>query len=269
MLIRREVLACLGLLQGVLGQSDLATPTPRLWDSCDWVAGKGGGCYTANPSRPFQEYLQPDLMAMDKMSGIIGELAFDLHNYPDMRAKWIELGELSEHRVRLIEYVATSHRASAQEIKFAGFLVIERTPELFAPLFRWGGGPMPTPNVFTVSDQKVLVVTKDFGGNVPMVATWAWVWIGDGPMRIEVEKAVKEALTKVAPGHSGYDTGIDWSNLHVGTAAWGPDGYPGKIGVHEGMEAWFELDGNRLLVKRVIWRDLFDQDVPVRHWPIN
>ena len=95
----RTSVSFLGMLIELLGQSDLATPTPNLWDTCDWVEGKGGGCRVGNPSRPFQEYLQPDLMAKDKMSGIRAELAYDLQRHPDTVAKWIEVGELNAYDV--------------------------------------------------------------------------------------------------------------------------------------------------------------------------
>lgn len=60
---------------------------------------------------------------------------------------------------------------------------------------------MPDPRVVAVGRTNVLVIERDFGGNIPMVMTWAWVWTAKGPMRIEVEKAIQEAIAKVAPGH--------------------------------------------------------------------
>lgn len=126
---------------------------------------------------------------------------------------------------------------------------------------------MPDARLHVVGRENVLVIDRDFGGNVPMFMTWAWVWTAQGPMRIEVQKAIQEAIAKVAPGHQGYDTCVDWSDLSTETYSWGPRGYPGKVGVDERVNAWFELKGNRLIVKRVEWRKTFLENPLVRRWP--
>jgi hypothetical protein len=219
-----------------------------------------------DPSRPFQQFLQPELMAAEKRSGIASEMQFDLRDRPKTVVKWDELGKLGGHRVRRIEYFLAPTPEPEDQRKFAGFVVIEQSPGIFAQLFKWSGD-FPPPAFFRTGNTDVLVIERDFGGNVPMVMTWAWVWTAQGPMRVEVEKAVQEAIEKVAPGHAGYSTGINWSDLHTETYSWGPGGYPGKVGVEETVNAWFDLRGNRLTVKRVEWKKSFDENAPVKRWP--
>src|SRR5712691_8703064 len=89
----------------------------------------------------------------------------------------------------------------------------------------------------------VLVIAKDFGGNVPMVTTWAWTWGSSGPIRLDVRAALKQAIHIVAPDYDGYDTGIEWNTLHGLTWVW-KGAYPGKIGVDVGgprQGAWAGL----------------------------
>jgi hypothetical protein len=205
-------------------------------------------------------------MAAEKMSGIANQMSWDLREHPKTVVKWDELGKLGGHRLRRIEYFIDPMPAREGPEKFAGVIVIERSPGIFAPLLKWSG-ELPESAVVRAGVTDVLVIAKDFGGNVPMVRTWAWVWTEQGPMRLEVEKTIQEAIEKVAPGHAGYSTGIDWSNLHVQTYSWGPGGYPGKIGVTETVNAWFELQANRLAVKRVEWKNSLDAKAPIKHWP--
>jgi len=257
--------ACYALLIGAVGRgSDEALPSPQAWDFCYWVEGKGGGCKLNERPRKFAQFLQPELMA--KESGSWSELSWFVGRNPKTVAKWEDLGELGGHKLRRIEYLIPTATTEPPE-KFAGFVVIERSRGVFSRLFEWCGSPMPEPSVVLVGHSNVLVMARDFGGNIPMVMTWAWVWTAKGPMRIEVEKAVQDAITKVAPGHRGYDTGLDWSNLFTQTYSWGPSGWPGKVGVDEIVKAWFDLRENRLVAKRVEWKKGFDDVVSVRRWP--
>jgi hypothetical protein len=233
---------------------------PRVWDTCSYVEGNGAVCRIHNPPRPFGQFLQPERMAADQHSEFAGQLSWLLHEHPKTSVKWDELGKLGGHRVRRIEY-SSVQATGAEAEKFAGFVVIERSLGIFAPLLQWCGRPLP------VGETNVLDTGKDFGGNIPMVITWAWVWTPQGPIRLEVEKAVQEAIQKVAPGHAGYDTGIDWPSLHTQTYSWGPGGYPGKLGVTEVVNAWFELRGTRLVVTRAEWEDRAADNVIVKRWP--
>jgi hypothetical protein len=127
---------------------------------------------------------------------------------------------------------------------------------------KWSGD-MPAPVIHRVGQATVLVIQKDFGGNIPMVSTWAWVWGPMGPIRLDVEGSVHEAIHKVASGHTGYETGLDWKTLHCTTFTW-QGKYPGKVGVGETVEAWFRLKGTHLAVKRVVFSN-YGRDE--RHWP--
>jgi len=247
------------------GQDAIPMPPPRPWDACDWVEGKGGFCRDGERPRAFEQFLEPQRMA--KESGQWSTLSWFVGENPASVATWVNLGQLGGHRLRQIEYSAPPAEAGNAPNKFAGFVVIEKRPGLFSRLFDWCGSPMPEPRVVAVGRTNVLVIERDFGGNIPMVMTWAWVWTAKGPMRIEVEKAIQEAIAKVAPGHAGYDTGLDWSNLSTQTHSWGPDGWPDKVGVDETVRASFNLQENRLILKRVEWRKSFDDKAPVRRWP--
>jgi hypothetical protein len=109
------------------------------------------------------------------------------------------------------------------DLVLADILLAERGGDLFAPLFRWRGD-MPPAILHRVGSSQVLVVVKDFGGNVPIVGTWAWVWSPAGPIRLDAEGALRKAIQRVAPGHVGYDTGIQWETLHCMTWSW-PEGH--------------------------------------------
>jgi len=101
---------------------------------------------------------------------------------------------------------------------------------------------------------------------VPMVKTWAWIWGPNGPRRLDWMAAVEQAMAKVAPGYSGYTTGLHWDDLHYETWVWKGD-YPGKIGVGATVEAWFKLGRTGLILKRAELRvDSDDHPTTVR-WP--
>ena len=240
-------------------------PPPQPWDGCFWVEGKGGGCTMHHQPQVFQRFLQPEWMA--KQSGAWSELSWMLREKPKTVVKWQELGRLGSHRLRRVDYYVVPAENDGSLQSFAGYVVIEGSTGIFWRLFEWCGSPMPDARLHVVGRENVLVIDRDFGGNVPMFMTWAWVWTAQGPMRIEVQKAIQEAIAKVAPGHQGYDTCVDWSDLSTETYSWGPRGYPGKVGVDERVNAWVELKGNRLIVKRVEWRKTFLENPLVRRWP--
>jgi len=41
---------------------------------------------------------------------------------------------------------------------------------------------------------------------IPMVQKWAWIWSAKGPVRLDVEGAILDAIRKVAPKYFCYDT---------------------------------------------------------------
>jgi hypothetical protein len=210
------------------------------WATCHQVDGKGGeSCDPGDRARPFKDFLEATLWAQDPHIG--SEVSWDLSQLKDkqMAATWIELGAFRTHRVRLIHFASWD------------IVLAERNRGIFSPLMKWAGA-MPKPTLLKVGSESILVMAKDFGGNVPMVETWAWVWGPSGPVRLDVEGAIQSAIEKVAPGHGGYSSGIDWRTkpLHAVTWTWAGD-YPGKVGVGETVNMWFELKRGRLMPTRV------------------
>jgi hypothetical protein len=205
------------------------------------VEGKGGDtCEPGDRPRPFKEFLEPSLWAKDPQIG--GEASYDLNQLQGkpITAAWKEIGAFGTHHVRLVHF------------PFGDVLLAEKSPGIFSPLMKWAG-EMPTPALHKIGAESVLAMAKDFGGNVPMVQTWAWIWAA-GPVRLDVEGAIQLAIEKVAPGHSGYDTGIDFKTLQAITWTWAGD-YPGKVGVSETIKMWFELKNAALFPTRVEYED--------------
>lgn len=96
---------------------------------------------------------------------------------------------------------------------------------------------MPPATIWQADLSPVLVVENNFGGNVPMVSTWAWLSGPSGIVRLDVQGAMQSAFRKVAPEYTGYDTALDWKTMHWYTAVWPLDKYPGKVGVNAGLQA--------------------------------
>ena len=116
---------------------------------------------------------------------------------------------------------------------------------------------MPDAVIQDVSGTQVLVLQKNFGGNVPMFPTWAWIWGPKGPIRLDVDAAIDSAIHSLGPAFNGYNSGLDWETLTCRTGVWEGE-WPGKIGVGKEMEATFEISGGRLVVKDVKVRNLWD-----------
>jgi hypothetical protein len=207
---------------------------------------------------PFNAFLNPEWVAK-RLDGFSSEFSYDLKQEgPPVKAVWREIGRLGSHRIRDVRY-------SRGEQALADIVLAESSSGIFSPLMKWSG-EMPAPVIHRVGPATVLVIQKDFGGNVPMVSTWAWVWGPMGPIRLDVEAALHEAIHKVAPGHTGYDTGLDWNTLHCNTGTWPEGKYPSKVEVQAETEAWFQLESTHLVVKRVVFR-VFGKDGDERHWP--
>jgi len=144
-------------------------------------------------------------------------------------------------------------------------LLAEGSRGIFSPLMKWAGH-MPEATFYEAGGTRILVLEKDWGGNIPMVQTWAWIWGPGGPTRLDLSDVFHQAIEKVAPGYSGYDTGLDWNTLHGQTWVWKGD-YPGKVGVGYIVEAWFQLSDNGLIVKRAEFRDAFGNAPSTVRWP--
>ena len=164
------------------------------------VEGKGGDCRAGETPRRFNEFLNPTLLAKQHQDRFSAELAGSLRQArPPVTAVWRDIGKLGSHRIRKVQF---SRVGSA----LVDLVLAEKKPGVWSLLMKWHG-EMPVPVISREGARQVLVLHKDFAGNVPTVSTWAWMWGPAGPIRLDVEGAVQEAIQKVAPGHTGYDTG--------------------------------------------------------------
>jgi len=233
-------------------------PRPRAWETCSLTEGKKDSCGPGDLPRVFEEYLRPGAWAKTRGDSFSGEFQFDI-NIPGSAwtVDWSDVGTLGSHRIRQI-------RHKNVERNFAKLLLAENAGGLYVPLMKWSGD-MPEPSIHKLDGGEVLEIAKDFGGNIPMVETWAWVWTEAGPIRLDIAAAVLDATTKIAPGYSRYGTSMNWKRVHNRTWVW-KGKYPGKVGVSDQVDAWFTLRGDRLIVKRVELRELFSEE-PTRTWP--
>ena len=197
------------------------------WASCSLTEGKGDNCGPSEPPRPFHEFLSPGEWSNTLSGWFTGDFRWDLQQHGDFRVTWREIGRWGNHRIRIVRY-------AAGDSIFASIILAESNRNIFAPLLLWSG-QMPEPASHEIDGIQVLVLQKDFGGNIPMVSTWAWIWSGNGPIRLDVDGAIAQTIEKVAPGHVGYSSGLEWPRLHCDTGVWkGP--YPGKIGVDRSVK---------------------------------
>jgi tetratricopeptide (TPR) repeat protein len=187
-----------------------------------------------------------------------GEFQWDIGQSKRFDVTWRQIGRWGVHRIRAVRYATPSS-------PFATLILVEGSRDIFSPLMKWSG-QMPETVTYDHDGSQVLVLQKDFGGNVPMVSTWAWIWGIDGPIRLDVDGAVSEAIEKVVPGYAGYQTGLDWLKLHCQTWVWKGD-YPGKVGVADTFEAWFELGPEGLVLQRANFGDEFGGRPRTIRWP--
>ncbi|MBL8210926.1 MAG: tetratricopeptide repeat protein [Bryobacterales bacterium] len=227
------------------------------WETCSIAERKSDVCGRGDAPRAFEQFLQPREL-LQPNDAFSAELRYDLGQSPNFTVSWKELGRWGTHRIRKVTY-------SGSSTPFATLLVVEGSPKLFSPVMKWSG-QMPEPEFHDYGHARVLVVAKDFGGNIPMVSTWAWIWSTRGPVRLDVDAAVAEAIEKAAPGYGGYGTGIEWPSLHCQTWVWKGD-WPGKIGVDASVEAWFELGLDRLRVRRAFFLRESDEERKLVAWP--
>lgn len=248
----------------VTGQSVVGTRVPAAWDGCYYSWGKGGDCGPTGPTKPARHFEDVRAVMRDAQDLFASELSWDLDrrgSEPSLGpavAKWKDIGLLQAHRIRRLTFERNGD-------PLAELLLAEGEPGMYGVLFKWNG-KMPEVRMHKIGGTDVVETFWDFGGNVPMVETWAWVWGTGGPVRLDM-RALQDAIHKVAPGHTGYATVLDWEKLHYLTYTWPENHYPGKVGVDEELEAWFELKGMRLEVKKVQWRKLYGEKPEVRHWP--
>jgi len=250
------------LIAALLAIGSTAAPAPpKAWETCSLTVGKEDGCKPGDQPRQFEEFLTPGAWSDIRGDWFHSDFHWDLKQ-PGMKpieVTWKDAGLLGTHRIRTIRYSGAGN-------EFADLILAERSGGVFSPLMKWSG-QMPDVTIYQTNGGPVLVLEKNFGGNLPMVATWAWVWTNDGPVQLDVSGAIDDAIRKVILGYMGYDTGIEWASLHCKTWVWNENA-PRKVGEGEAdFDAWFELRGNRLMPKRVEFKQTSGNNPRTIRWP--
>jgi hypothetical protein len=186
-LLALPLLIVLSSLQSFSAQ-DASTRKPMPWDTCIYVEGKGEFCQMGEKPRKFEEYLQADWLK-EPVDGFSVNTGLDrLQPGKDkLTAKWQEVGILGSSRIRQMEYFVNGRPIGASLI-LAG-----REDGLFVPLMKWNG-ELPEIKVYRPGKSGIIGFSRDFGGNVPMVKTWAWTSTNSGPQRMDLEQALSDAI---------------------------------------------------------------------------
>ncbi|MFN7920481.1 MAG: hypothetical protein U0Q16_10310 [Bryobacteraceae bacterium] len=250
-----------GLLSIALQLAAQSGPPHRpaqTWDTCYTVDGKGQeGCDTGDPERPFAEFLADGAWVNEPKGRFGGDVLSYLHSdASSLRAEWRDLGRFGKSNAREIRY-------SVRGAEDALVLVVEKRPGMFAPLFKWSGGLRGIPRGGVWRAGAVLAIEANYSGSFQMYKTWAWAWSERGPVLLDPQEALSKAVATVLPGYGAYPTGMNWKDLSMWTGAWKGE-WPGKIGVQVQMNAWFELRGTKLVLKRA---EVQDDEGKVRRWP--
>ena len=252
-------LLCMALLfvtiVGYVGYAQQAKRKPEAWDTCTFIEGKGDYCNAADKARKFEDYLSIAWM-FDPLDGFTVNTPFNYIKPAEHKINpgWQEVGRIGDSRVRWVRYLIDDRGGEA-------VMLAERKDGLWIPLMKGVPG-----EIAVVRNGAIIAISRDFGGNIPMVRTWAWTSSAAGPILLNVDDAANEAVQKVAAGYSCYNTEIEWSALHIHTWCWQGE-WLNKPSVRHVMDAWFDLEDGRLVPKRV---DLSPIDLPgeeSKHWP--
>jgi hypothetical protein len=231
------------------GKKAYAQQTPRKpepWDTCTFIEGKGDYCNAADKARKFEDYLSIAWM-FDPVDGFTVNTPFNYIKPAEHKINpgWQEMGRLGDNRVRSVRYLIEDAPGGA------GVMLAERKDGLWIPLMK--GVPGETA---VVRNGTIIAISRDFGGNVPMVRTWAWTATDAGPMLINADEAPTNAIAKVGPGAWGcYGTEMEWDTLHNHTWCWLGE-WINKGSGHYELNTWFELQGATLVPTRVVLKDL-------------
>jgi hypothetical protein len=243
-MIRFLIAAIAGAVFSAPASGAPAANTP--WMTCDWVDGAGGDCLSGEAAHPSEYYLHPGAW-FKKHFGLPPA------DYAKLRPEPHDLGRLGTYAIRTIGYFLGDKPAG-------NVLVAERSPSLFVPLMWWDAKMVP-PALYRTAAGGVLAMSKEFEGEIPAVETWAWVWGPEGIVRLDMRTAKEVAISRVAPGYTGYDTAMDWEHLQLKTQLWLGD-FPGKDKVTATFQATFQIRGVQLYVteavfenngKRIVW----------------
>jgi hypothetical protein len=256
--MHRAFVALTWIFLPLLVQAQERLGQPSAWETCIFVEGKGDSCRTADKARKFEDYLRID-WTLDPVDGFTLNAGFNLIKPAEhkIQAKWQEVGKLGPSTIRKIIYVV-------DDVPTANSVIIaERNDGRWIPLMK-AAGDFPQPSIFRGG--AVLATSMDFGGNIPQVAAWAWVWNGQAPMMIEVFNAIGDAVQKVAPGWGCYSTDMDWQMLHILTWCWQGE-WRDKPSVRHEMNAWFKLENGKLLPERVVLSPIDLPGEQTKYWP--
>jgi hypothetical protein len=218
---------------------------PVAWDTCTYVEGKGDSCKADWFKRP--------------VDGFSVNTGLDRLQPKDrFKATWREVGVLGSSRIRRVEYFVNDMPVGAY------LLLAERKDGLFAPLLKWNG-ELPEIEAYRPGRAGVLGFSRNFGGNIPMFRTWAWTSSDAGPVQLDFEQTLRDAIQKISPAHSCYDTKFEWDTLHIQSYCWTGE-WPGKPGVKDVIDMWFDFKDGKLVPQKVELRS--GEIAPeIKRWP--
>jgi hypothetical protein len=193
MIVHHRLRFCSFIAAVILHGAEAPKPSPPAWETCSIAEGKGNDCISGDPVQKFEEYLKIGRWTERPGDWFSAEFKWDVKDIGERNVKisWTELGSIRSHKIRHVRFQQGDHA-------FAGLLLMERASGDFSALMKWAGD-MPQPAIFDASGTEVLVLEKDFGGNMPMVITWAWIWHRNGPVRLDVDSAWCSATIRL-PG---------------------------------------------------------------------
>lgn len=247
------LLVSFGLLQ-----SNEVQRKPAPWDTCTYVEGKADICRAGETARKFEEFLRPDWLKQP-VDGFTVNTGLDrLRPRDTFRATWREAGVLGSSRIRVVEYLVNDMPAGAY------LILAERKDGLFAPLLKWNG-TLPEIKTFRPGPAGILGFSRDFGGNIPMVRTWAWTSTDAGPLLMDLDQSLRDAIQKVSAVHNCYNTEVEWETLHLRSWCWSGE-WPGKVSVKGVIDVWFDFKDAKLVPGRVELRNT-ENAADIKRWP--
>jgi hypothetical protein len=243
----------------IVSYAQQPTRKAEAWDTCIFIEGKGDFCHAADKATNFRDYLGIE-WTFDPLDGLTLESGFNLLKPAEHKitAMSEDIGRLGNSRMRSVKYLIDAAPSGSSVI------LAERADGLWVPLMKIAGD-LPRPAL--VRDG-VIAMSKNFGGNVPDIRTWAWVWNGAGPLLLDPYTAVAEATEKLGTGYGCYRTEIEWATLH--NLTWWLHGeYRSRGSFHYQLDVWFDLKGAQLVPKRLELVDVAQEgprEEP-KHWP--
>ena len=204
--------AALLLPLACFGQSTLML---RVWETCSAGENNEGECRPSDQPRPFAEFLVPGAWTSTPGDFFSDEFQDLVETYKPAKVTWKELGRFGSHRIRHITY-------GVDDSSFADLILAESNPGIFSPPLKWYG-PALGPKTYNHNGIQVVAAAKRFGGKFGVFAMWAWIWRADGPVRLDVNAALSQAVAKVAPGLPGTPIELDLEALRGLTGLWTAD----------------------------------------------